>query len=114
MSDIFEDLFKTLAARKKESPDISYTASLYAGGLKAINAKIEEEAGEVIEAAKQADKEHLIYEVGDLLFHLFVLCGFKEITLEDIRTELSRRSGISGHKEKRERGKGLKKNEDTR
>lgn len=104
MSDIFDALFKVLEERKKESPNTSYTASLYAKGLRAIHAKIEEESNEVMEASRQSDKEHLIYEVCDLLFHLFVLCGFKEISIEEIRTELVRRFGTSGIRKRAPRG----------
>lgn len=109
MSDIFDDLFKVLAQRKTHSADSSYVASLYVQGLKGINAKIEEEAKEVMEAAQQGDKEHLLYEVCDVLFHLFVLCEYKEVSLEDIRGELTRRFGISGLEEKREREKSKEK-----
>ncbi len=103
MSDIFDDLFKIIEKRKTDSPNTSYVASLYKEGLNKINAKIKEETRELIEAANEKDKEHLIYEICDLLFHLFVLCGFKDVSLVDIRLEFSRRFGISGLEEKKKR-----------
>ena len=100
---IFADLFAVIEKRKTASPDTSYVASLFNEGIHKINAKIEEEAKEVIESANQKDKKQLVYEICDLLFHLFVLCGFKEVKLEDIQLELSRRFGLSGLEEKSKR-----------
>lgn len=100
---IFQELFETIASRKGADPNSSYVASLFSKGVPKINGKIIEEASEVCEAAIQGDKEHLIYEICDLLFHTFVLAGHKEITLAELETELARRHGTSGIAEKNAR-----------
>jgi phosphoribosyl-ATP pyrophosphohydrolase len=99
-SDIFTRLFEVINERKKASPDSSYVAKLMNRGTEKINSKITEEAGEVCEAALEDDKEHLVYEICDLLFHTFVLASHKDITIDDIKSEFGRRFGTSGLVEK--------------
>jgi phosphoribosyl-ATP pyrophosphohydrolase len=103
MSAIFENLFRVIDDRKQKSPSESYVSSLMHKGTEKINEKISEEAREVCEAALRDDHSHLVYEICDLLFHTFVLAGHKEVTLEEIEGELSRRFGTSGHAEKMSR-----------
>jgi phosphoribosyl-ATP pyrophosphohydrolase len=102
-NEIFEKLFEIIRQRKESSPDESYVARLMHTGVAKINSKIIEEAGEVCVAAQQNDKEHLIYEICDLLFHSFVLAGYKDISLNDLQAELTRRFGTSGLEEKASR-----------
>ncbi len=99
-SDIFTSLFEVIQERKKSSPETSYVAKLMHRGTEKINSKIIEEADEVCEAALEKDKEHLVYEICDLLFHTLVLASYKDIKLDDIRAELERRFGTSGLVEK--------------
>ena len=101
--DIFKELFAVLEERKTASPDSSYAAGLFAKGTKKINEKIAEEAAEVCEAAEEAGTDHLVYEICDLIFHTLVLAAYKNISLEDIKTELIRRYGTSGLEEKASR-----------
>lgn len=107
---ILQQLDDVLEARKAESADSSYVASLYAKGTEKILKKISEESLEVAMAAKdhehsksQQDKDHLIYEVADLWFHSLVLLAHKDIDSNAITTELQRRFGLSGHDEKASR-----------
>ena len=102
---IFESLFEIINERKKSSPEESYVSKLMYKGTEKINSKINEEASEVCEAALENDKDHLIYEICDLLFHTFVMAGYKDITLHDIEAELQRRFGTSGLTEKAGRKK---------
>jgi phosphoribosyl-ATP pyrophosphohydrolase len=104
-ADIFSQLFQVIEQRKSASPDESYVAKLMHRGVDKINSKITEEAGEVCEAAREEDKDHLVYEICDLLFHTFVLAGYRNITIEDIAGELERRFGTSGLAEKAGREK---------
>ena len=97
---IFQQLFNVIEERKGKSPDKSYVASLMAGGSEKINSKIMEEAAEVCEAALENDREHLVYEICDLIFHTFVQAGHHNIELNAIEDELERRFGTSGHEEK--------------
>ena len=92
--------------RKIQMPEKSYTTRLFAEGLPKIGAKIREEAGEVIDAAGEpgeAGHAHLVHEAADLIYHLFVLLGYKGIHLGEVEAELARRFGISGLEEKASR-----------
>ena len=65
-----------------------------------------EEAAEVVEAAEGSDAEqraHLVYESADLLYHLCVLLGYRDIEWAEVEAELGRRFGISGLDEKESR-----------
>lgn len=107
-STIFAQLMATIEERKANPGQKSYTASLLAGGLPKIGAKISEEAAEVVEAAGEpgdAGRTHTVHEAADLIYHLFVLLGHRDISLAEVEAELARRFGISGLDEKASRGK---------
>lgn len=103
MSDILQQLDALLEARKAESPDSSYVASLYAKGLDKILKKVGEEAIETVMAAKDGDAEHLVYEITDLWFHTLVLLAHQNLSSADVLQELQRRFGLSGLVEKAQR-----------
>jgi len=100
--DILKKLAAVLEARKNESPETSYVASLYAKPDKMLE-KIGEEATETIIAAKNGDKEQIIYETADLWFHTMVMLAAEGLSADDVLTELARRFGVSGHDEKASR-----------
>ena len=108
MNTILKKLTETLEARKKDDPTKSYTASLYRDGLEAILKKVNEEAFEIIIAARQGDDKELIHEVADLWFHTLVLMAHKNLSVEDILNELARREGASGIEEKESRSSKVK------
>jgi phosphoribosyl-ATP pyrophosphohydrolase len=99
-----ERLEAVIAARRGADPDSSYVAKLNAKGLAKIAEKVGEEATETIVAALAQDREALVGEAADLLFHLLVLLGAKDIALGDVLAELERREGVSGLAEKASRG----------
>jgi len=101
-NDILKELAAVLEARKSQSPDDSYVASLYARPDKMLE-KIGEEAVETILAAKNDDREQIIYETADLWFHCMVMLAAKGLSPADILTELARRFGVSGLEEKASR-----------
>lgn len=103
MSDVLSRLTKVLEQRKQADPDSSYVAKLYHKGLDAILKKIGEEATETVMAAKDGDKDKIIYEVADLWFHSMVLLTQQGLTAEDVLKELDRRFGLSGIEEKASR-----------
>ncbi|MEY4261615.1 MAG: hypothetical protein RLZZ625_451, partial [Pseudomonadota bacterium] len=70
--------------------------------------KINEEAFETIIAARQGDNKELVHEVADLWFHTLVLLAHKNLSVEDILNELSRREGMSGIEEKQSRAPKMK------
>ncbi|MBL1215664.1 MAG: bifunctional phosphoribosyl-AMP cyclohydrolase/phosphoribosyl-ATP diphosphatase HisIE [Ignavibacteriae bacterium] len=84
-------LSELIKSRKKEMPSGSYTTSLFEQGINRIVQKVGEEAVETVIAAKNDDKEELINEVSDLLFHLLVLMEEKNISLQDVNNNLMKR-----------------------
>lgn len=102
-NDILQRLTETLEARKGAAPESSYVAKLFSKGDDAILKKVIEEAGEVLLAAKEADRQHLVYEVADLWFHSMVLLAHKGLSADDVLNELARREGVSGIAEKASR-----------
>jgi phosphoribosyl-ATP pyrophosphohydrolase len=76
---------------------------LYAKGLDTILKKIGEEATETVIAAKNGDKQQIIYETADLWFHCMVLLAQQELHPDDVLNELQRRFGLSGLAEKAQR-----------
>ncbi len=99
MSDVLKELAAVLEARKGESPDSSYVASLFAEPDKMLE-KIGEEAVETIIAAKNENREQIICETADLWFHSMVMLAQKGLSPDDILNELARRFGVSGHVQK--------------
>jgi phosphoribosyl-ATP pyrophosphohydrolase len=103
MSDVLEQLAEILEQRKQQYADKSYVASLYAKGLDHILKKIGEEATETVIAAKDGDKDKIIYETADLWFHCMVLLAHQGLGPQDVLNELQRRFGLSGLEEKAQR-----------
>lgn len=100
---IFSQLMTVIEDRKAQLPEHSYTTRLFRGGVEKIGAKIREEAEEVIEAAGEPGEEgrqHLIREAADLVYHLFVMLGHRDVRLGEVEAELAHRFGISGLDEK--------------
>ena len=91
--------------RKSADPQSSYVAKLYAKGMDSILKKVGEEAAETIIAAKDGDKEKIIYETADLWFHTLVMLAQAGLHPDDILNELARREGLSGLAEKAARPK---------
>ena len=104
MSDTLTRLEATIAQRRSAAPETSYVASLNAKGLPKIAQKLGEEATETVIAALTGSRDELTGEAADLLFHLMVLLGAKDVALADVLAELDRREGVSGLDEKAARG----------
>jgi phosphoribosyl-ATP pyrophosphohydrolase len=105
MNDVLQQLADILEQRKQATEEKSYVASLYAKGLDSILKKIGEEATETVIAAKNGDKEQIIYETADLWFHCMVLLAQQGLGPEQVLQELQRRFGLSGLEEKAQRQK---------
>lgn len=106
MNDTLNRLAELLEQRKSADPQTSYVAKLYAKGMDSILKKVGEEAAETIIAAKNGDKEHLIYETADLWFHTLVMLAQAGLKPQDVLDELARREGLSGLAEKASRSEG--------
>lgn len=101
--DTLTRLEATIAERRGADPSSSYIAQLQARGLPVIARKLGEEAVEAVVASLSGDSEELVGEAADLLFHLLVLLGEKDIALDQVLAELDRREGLSGLDEKASR-----------
>ncbi len=85
------DLESLLAARKQSAADTSYTAKLYASGIKRIAQKVGEEGVETALAATVGDLDELKNEAADLLYHLTVLLQASDLRLSDVVKVLRQR-----------------------
>ncbi len=88
---IFENIYNTIAARKHQPREGSYTNALFEEGLDEILKEIGREATEIVIAAKNPELEDVKYEISDFLYHMMVLMVEKGITWEDIVEELCQR-----------------------
>ncbi len=91
LGEVTARVFATIEARLRELPEGSYVAKLHRAGLDRVLKKIAEEAGEVILAAKNRDKDELRWEAADLYFHLLLVLAELGLTPEDLAAELDRR-----------------------
>lgn len=98
-------LAQTIAARAEADPDSSWTAKLLAKGPEKCAEKFGEEAIEAIIEAVKDNRDGLISESADVLFHLLVMLQSRGVSLDEVLAELARRQGTSGIAEKAARPK---------
>lgn len=84
-------LFAIIKDRKENPVPGSYTNELLDIGTNGISQKIGEEAVEVIIAACSQDRQRVIEESADLIYHLYVLLLDKGISLSEVENELEKR-----------------------
>ncbi|MFT3689854.1 phosphoribosyl-ATP diphosphatase [Paenirhodobacter sp.] len=94
----------TILSRKRADPDSSWTAKLFAKGPEKCAQKFGEEAIEACMAVAKGDRENLVYESADVLYHLLVMLAARDVPLAEVLAELERREGTSGIAEKAARG----------
>lgn len=105
-NDILKRLADTIDSRhpaKGGNPESSYTAKLMHKGPNTFLKKIGEEATELVMAAKDKNRDQIIYEAADLWFHSMVALSYYDLRPEDVLNELARREGLSGLDEKASR-----------
>ena len=88
---ILEELFAVIQQRKRDLPEGSYTARLFQEGTERISQKVIEEAGESALAGAKGDKEHLVREAADLVYHTLVLLSALGAKPEEVWEELRQR-----------------------
>ena len=103
MNKILERLDLTIQRKTTESPNQSHTAKLLKKGTEKCAEKFGEEAIELIVASVKKKKKEIIGEAADTLYHMIVLLRSKNISINEVLTELASREGISGIEEKRKR-----------
>jgi len=85
------ELDRVIQARKNADPDSSYTARLLAEGVKRCAQKVGEEGVEVALAATVGDRDELLEESADLLYHLLVVLAASGVTLDEVCRTLESR-----------------------
>lgn len=90
--DILQRIYETILDRKENPKEGSYTNYLFEKGIDKILKKVGEETSEVIIGAKNPGKDEVIYEISDLIYHLSVLMAEKDVTWNEIFTELESRN----------------------
>lgn len=89
--DFLNQLEQIIAERKNTTPENSYTASLFAEGGSRIAQKIGEEGVELAIASVEKNRDAIVSESADLIYHLFVLLQHHELSLADVIAELEKR-----------------------
>ncbi len=97
------DLEKIVAERGRSGDTASWTAKLFAGGMDRAAKKFGEEAVETVIAAVSGDREALVSESADLIYHWLVVLALAGVPLSDVLAELERRTAQSGVAEKASR-----------
>ncbi len=88
---ILNKVYNQIINRKENPLEGSYTNYLFEKGLDKILKKVGEETSEVIIGAKNKNKEELVYELSDLIYHSLVLMVSEGVTIDDIKEELTKR-----------------------
>jgi phosphoribosyl-ATP pyrophosphohydrolase len=94
------DLEKRVQERAHASADVSYTRKLLDRGAAHCAKKLGEEAVEAAIAAVSEDRERMIAEAADVLYHLLVVLHIRGISLREVEAALSERVRQSGLDEK--------------
>jgi phosphoribosyl-ATP pyrophosphohydrolase len=94
------DLADIVDARAASGGEASYTRKLLDKGPEHCAKKFGEEAVETVIAGIGHDRDHLIAESADLLFHLLVLLKSRGVRFEEVEATLEQRTGMSGLEEK--------------
>ena len=97
-----EKLFDDLIKKNKLDTEVSYTSCLLAE-KKLLAKKIGEESTEVLLEFLDNNKEKIIKESADLLYHLCVMWISANVKPGEVWNELQKRKGISGLDEKKGR-----------
>ncbi len=101
-----ENLEKTIDERCTANPEISWTAKLIADGSVRCAQKFCEEAIEAGLAGALGNRQDLVKEAADTLYHLLVLLKINDVKFQRVLEELEKRQGQSGIAEKRSRSNG--------
>ena len=103
--NVLEQLYQVILSRRGADPAQSNTAKLFAKGKKKIAQKLGEEAVETLIEGVKGDKDGVIAESADLLYHLLVLWAAVDVKPDEVWAALRAREGISGIAEKAARPK---------
>jgi phosphoribosyl-ATP pyrophosphohydrolase len=109
---VLDRLWGTILSRRDADPEVSHSARLLSRGTAKVAQKFGEEAVEcLIEAVSGQNRDALIAESADVLYHLLVLWVDADVRPEEVWAELTRREGVSGVAEKASRLRALRMSE---
>lgn len=94
-----------IAQRGRSGDPQSWTARLFKAGTPKAAQKMGEEAVEAVIAAVSGDRDGLISESADLLYHWLVVLALANISVDEVMAKLESRTGQSGIAEKASRPK---------
>ena len=97
---VLDRLFDVIQSRRNADPTVSHSARLLSRGAAKVAQKFGEEAVECLIEAVAGNREALIGESADVLYHLLVLWVSADVSPSEVWAELIRREGISGVAEK--------------
>jgi len=98
------DLEKIIAERGRSGDTESWTAKLFARGIDKAAQKLGEEAVETVISAVKGDRQGVVAESADLIYHWLVVLALAGVPLSEVISELERRTAQSGLAEKASRG----------
>ena len=90
--EMFGRLQRIIADVKANPEDGAYTSFLFVRGVDRIGKKVGEEAVELVIASKNEEKQGVINEAADLLYHVMVLLNAKDVKLSEVCAELCKRN----------------------
>ncbi len=97
---VLDRLWDVVTSRRSADPSVSHSARLLARGTAKVAQKFGEEAVECVIEAIAGDRDKLIAESADVLYHLIVVWVNAGVRSEEVWAELMRREGVSGIAEK--------------
>jgi len=100
---VLDRLFAVVEARRDADPTISHSARLLSRGPAKVAQKFGEEAVECLIEAVAGNRDAVIAESADVLYHLIVLWVSADVSPDEVWAELKRREGVSGIVEKASR-----------
>ena len=88
--------------RREEMPEGSYTTKLFKDGIGRQAQKVGEEALETVIEAVAGNKEKLVYEAADMIYHLVVLLTSNGLRIEDVAEQLAMRHNPDWDRKRRQ------------
>lgn len=104
---VLDRLYAVVHSRRTADPAVSHSARLLSRGSAKVAQKFGEEAVECLIEAVAGNRDAVVAESADVLYHLIVLWVSAGVAPGDVWAELARREGVSGVAEKAARAKTL-------
>lgn len=90
-TEILNEVFEVIRDRRENPREDSYVSSLLEQGRERVLEKVREESFELQKAAEDGDRDEIVHEAADTVFHVMVLLAAEGVELEEVMKELKRR-----------------------